>query len=141
MSDATPATTRSPGTRSDLAAIISRRMVSLMREIAGRGPERARTTIGRDHVLVMFRETLTQGERHLVEAGKGEKVHSLREGYQELLQEPATKLIEETLSRKVIGFMSANHFEPDMAAEVFILDPQEDLAVQVSQEAEHAQSS
>jgi uncharacterized protein YbcI len=141
MSDATSAPAPTGETRGEQAAIISRGMVTLMREIVGRGPERARTTIGRDHVLVMFRETLTQGERHLVEAGKTEKVQSLRAGYQELLQDRATKLIEETLYRKVIGFMSANHFEPDMAAEVFILDPQDDAVVEAPQEAEHSQSS
>jgi uncharacterized protein YbcI len=121
------------------AAAISRGMVTLMRQIAGRGPERARTTIGRDHVLVMFRETLTEGERNLVEAGKLDEVEAVRAAYQELLREDASKLIEATLYRKVIGFMSANHFEPDMAAEVFILDPTEDAETEVPQEAEHSE--
>jgi uncharacterized protein YbcI len=119
------------------AAAISKGMVTLMRKIAGRGPERARTTIGRDHVLVMFRETLTEGERNLVDAGKEEQVRAVRAAYQELLRADATKLIEETLYREVIGFMSANHFEPDVAAEVFILNPMEDTATEVPQEAEH----
>jgi uncharacterized protein YbcI len=123
--------------RTEQAKAISRGMVTLMRKIAGRGPEHARTTIGRDHVLVMFRETLTEGERNLIEAGKYAEVESVRSAYQELLRDDAKKLIEETLYRNVIGFMSANHFEPDLAAEVFILDPAEEPVTQVPQEAEH----
>lgn len=131
--------TESPAsTLGDQAATISRGMVTLMRGIAGRGPERARTTIGRDHVLVMFRETLTQGERNLVQAGHEDQVHAVRSAYQEMLEAEATKLIETTLYRKVIGFMSANHFEPDLAAEVFILEPAEESALPATlQEAEH----
>lgn len=125
-------------TLGDQAATISRGMVQLMREIAGRGPERARTTIGRDHVLVMFRETLTEGERNLVDAGKYDEVEAVRSAYQQLLREGAIKLIEETIYRNVIGFMSTNHFDPDLAAEVFVLEPLDASTGNVPpQEAEH----
>jgi uncharacterized protein YbcI len=123
------------------AAHISREMVQLMLKIAGRGPTKARTTIGRDHVLVMFQETLTQGERNLVDNGHEAQVDALRSSYQALLRDDAVTLIETTLDRKVIGFMSANHFEPDMAAEVFMLDPSEEPLAQSPQEAEHETSS
>jgi uncharacterized protein YbcI len=95
-------------------------MVRLMRRISGRGPERARTTISRDHVLVMFRETLADGERNLIEAGDTEEVEALRSADQRLLRNDATKLIEDT---------------PQV---VFILDPAEEPATPVPQEAEHA---
>jgi uncharacterized protein YbcI len=126
--------------RSEQASRISREMVRLMRKIAGRGPTKARTTIGRDHVLVMFHETLTEGERNLVDAGHDAQVEGLRSSYQELLRDDAEALIEETLGRKVIGFMSTNHFDPDMAAEVFVLDPFEEPQSQTPQEGEHEPS-
>lgn len=123
----------------DQAATISRGMVQLMRDIAGRGPERARTTIGRDHVLVMFRETLTEGERNLIDAGRFDEVEAVRSAYQELLRDGAVKLIEETIYRNVIGFMSTNHFDPDLAAEVFVLEPLDASTEHVPpQEAEHS---
>ena len=31
--------------------------------------------------------------------------------------------IEQLIGRKVIGFMSDNHIDPDLAVEVFILEP------------------
>jgi hypothetical protein len=87
----------------------------------------------------MFRETLTEGERNLIEAGDTAEVEAVRSAYQRLLRPEATKLIEETLYRKVIG-MSANHFDPDLAAEVFILDPRDGLPAAVPQEAEHSEA-
>ena len=51
----TSQSTESQGSNAtEQAARISREMVRLMRRLSGRGPTRARTTIGRDHVLVMF---------------------------------------------------------------------------------------
>ena len=47
-------------------------MVELMRRIAGRGPTKARSTIGRDHVLVVFQQTLTNGERVALEEAEHE---------------------------------------------------------------------
>ncbi len=73
-------------THGEIAAHISREMVKLMRRIAGRGPTRARTTIGRDHVLVMFRETLTDGERTLIQNGLTDEVQAVRSGYQKVLR-------------------------------------------------------
>jgi uncharacterized protein YbcI len=126
-------------TRGEQAAHISRQMVRLMRDIVGRGPTKARTTIGRDHVLVMFQETLTQGERNVIESGESHAVELLRSSYQQLLKGRATLLIEDTLERKVIGFMSANNFDPDMAAEVFVLEPAKASADGIPQEGEHTQ--
>ena len=132
MSQPTPS-----GERGDQAAEISREMVKLMRRIAGRGPTKARTTIGRDHVLIMLQDTLTQGERNLVDNGHEENVRVLRAAYQSLMKDEASAMIERVLGRKVIGFMSDNNFEPDMAAEVFILDPDEAVGDGIPQEAEH----
>ena len=109
-----------------LALSISNRMVKLIAETTGRGPTKARTTIGRDHVLVMLRDTLTKGERKLAANGFGDEVLHIRHRYQQVLKAEATAMIEELLGRRVIGFMSDNHLDPDLAAEVFILEPAAD---------------
>jgi uncharacterized protein YbcI len=108
------------------AATISREMVRLMRQTAGRGPTKARTTIGRDQVVVVFQETLTHGEKVLVENGHVDRVRAVRESYQAVLSDDATAMVEQVLDRKVLGFMSTNHFDPDLAVEIFVLDPSED---------------
>ena len=39
------------------------------------------------------------------------------------MRESCSRRIEELTGRKVIGFMSDNYIDPDMAVEVFILEP------------------
>ncbi len=126
--------------RGEQAARISREMVSLMRRISGRGPTRARTTIGRDHVLVMFEDMLTEGERTLVKEGHSDEVDALRRAFQAVLNRPGSDKVAEITGRDVVGFMSANHLQPDMAAEVFILDPKTAPADHGVAEAEHSEA-
>jgi uncharacterized protein YbcI len=98
-------------------------MVQLVAKYTGRGPTKARTTIGRDHVLVLLADTLTKGERSLVAAGFGEQVLTTRRMYQTAMRSDAIELVEGVTGRKVVGFMSDNHLDPDFGAEVFVLDP------------------
>jgi uncharacterized protein YbcI len=105
-----------------LAAEISTLVVRLMSEYTGRGPTKARTTINGDLIAVLLRDTLTKGERQLVALGKVENVMQMRRAFQGAMQEEACAAIEELVGRKVIGFMSDNHADPDLAIEVFVLE-------------------
>src|SRR5205807_6599497 len=49
---------------------ISRAMIRLTHEYTGRGPTRARTTINGTLVAIILEDTLTKGERTLLEAGQ-----------------------------------------------------------------------
>ncbi len=111
-----------------LAAAISNRMVRILRSYSGRGPTKARTTVGRDHVLVVLHDTLTTAERTLVAHGNGELVLQTRHSLQKAMREEATRMVNELTGRTVIGFMSDNHIDPDLAAEVFVLEPRPDSA-------------
>jgi uncharacterized protein YbcI len=116
--------TRSPE-RGSAALEISNGMVQLLARVTGRGPTKARTTIGRDNVFVMLADTLTIGERSLVEAGFGDHVLETRSRYQSAMRHEAVFLIETIMRRKVVGFMSDNHLDPDLACEIFALEPGE----------------
>lgn len=107
----------------ELSVAISNGMVRLLRQYTGRGPTKAHTTIGRDQVLIMLRDTLTRGEQTLVDAGYLEHVMLTRRRFQETMRPEATKMIEELTGRPVVGFMSDNHANPDLGVEVFILEP------------------
>jgi uncharacterized protein YbcI len=115
---APPSATASP------SAQISRGIVKLIRDIVGRGPTKARTTIGHDLVVVLLADTLTKGEIQLAEHGETDLVLSTRHKVQKIMQDNAVEMIESILGRKVIAFMSANHIDPDMAVEVFVLEPE-----------------
>lgn len=94
----------------------------MLREYTGRGPTKARTTIRDNVVLVMLEQTLTKGEQVLVDEGRGDNVSTLRREYQEAMREEASAKIAEITGRNVVAMMSANHLNPDLAAEIFVLD-------------------
>ena len=107
----------------ELAAEISRTVVRALSETTGRGPTKAKTTIGDNGVFVVLQDTLTHGERTLSNAGQGRAVLDLRRRWQAVMQADVSREIEDLTGRKVIGFMSDNHIDPDLAVEVFILEP------------------
>ena len=43
------------------------------------------------------------------------------------MREDLVAAVEILIERKVIAFMSDNHIDPDMAAEIFILEPEDDV--------------
>jgi uncharacterized protein YbcI len=111
-----------PSERGRLAASISTGVVHAFTEHTGRGPTRARTTIDGDLVVVILQDGQTKAERALVRAGKGDTVLRLRRAFQETMRDDLIGIVEGLTQRTVHAFMSANHNEPDAAAEIFILD-------------------
>ena len=109
--------------RGSTAAAISNEAVRLLHDYTGRGPTKARTSINRDSVMVLFGDTLTKGERRLADLGDGGAVLQMRHRFQQAMREDLIALVEKQMERKVIAFMSANHLDPDMAVEVFVLEP------------------
>jgi uncharacterized protein YbcI len=106
-----------------VSAAISNGAVRILREYTGRGPTQARTIVNRDSVMILFADTLTKGERTLAELGDASVVRDVRHRFQQAMREEMTELVEAQLGRKVIAFMSDYHIDPDMAAEVFVLEP------------------
>jgi uncharacterized protein YbcI len=97
--------------------------VRVLRQYTGRGPTQARTVIDRNSVTILLTDALTPAERVLAENGKADHVIKTRHELQVLMRDDFVKLVEEALDRKVIAFMSANHIDPDMGVEVFVLEP------------------
>jgi uncharacterized protein YbcI len=107
----------------ELSAAISNAVVQCTRDYTGRGPTKARTTIGNDIIVTRMEDTLTKGERSLADSGKGDMVTDIRRCFQITMREDLVSRVEELTGRKVIAFMSDNHIDPDYAVEVFVLDP------------------
>jgi uncharacterized protein YbcI len=104
-------------------AAISTSVVHLLREYTGRGPTKAKTYINQDMVTVVLQDLLTKGERSLVTDGQHDAVLTTRHLYQQTMREDLVQTIERLTGRSVIAFMSANHIDPDMAVETFVLAP------------------
>jgi uncharacterized protein YbcI len=109
-----------------LAAAISTTVVRALARATGRGPTKARTTLGENGVFVVLEDTLTRGERTLNDAGHAEAVLDLRRRWQRVMEKDLSREIEVLTGRTVVGFMSDNHIDPDLAVEVFVLAPRSD---------------
>ena len=120
---ATPDTPTPLLPRGECAAAISTLVVRLMTEYTGRGPTKARTYIDEDLITVLLQNLLTKGERSLVQDGRRELVQSTRFAFQQTMKQDLIRGVENITGRNVLAFMSANHLEPDMAAEIFVLHP------------------
>jgi uncharacterized protein YbcI len=107
---------------SSLQLALSNALVGFLREYTGRGPTKARTSIRDNVVVVMLEQTLTKGEQVLVKKGRKEQVLMLRREYQEAMRDESSAKVAELTGRKVIAFMSANHLDPDLASEIYVLD-------------------
>jgi uncharacterized protein YbcI len=118
------ASTEAVPTGSAAGAAISNAVVRLMSEYTGRGPTKARTHLSTDLVSVVLADVMTKGERSLVNDGKGDLVLSTRFAYQQTMRHDLIAAVQDITGREVAAFMSANHLEPDMAIESFVLVPQ-----------------
>jgi uncharacterized protein YbcI len=111
------------------ALAISNAIVRMHREYYGRGATRARTVIQRNYVVCFLDDIYTPLERTLIEAGERDQVFTTRLAFQRAMEERFSAAVEEIMERKVIAFMSQVHFDPDLAAEIFVLAPEgEDTA-------------
>ena len=115
--------TEHPRPQGELAAAISNAVVGALARTTGRGPTRAKTTLGENGVFVVLQDSLTRGEQTLADAGEGRAVLDLRRRWQSIMQADVTRDIERLTGRKVVGLMSDNHIDPALAVEVFVLEP------------------
>jgi uncharacterized protein YbcI len=106
-----------------LAAAISNRVVRVLSEYTGRGPTRARTFFNDDLITVLVQDTLTKGERSLVQDGKSELVMTVRREFQDTMERELVAGVQELTGREVVAFFSANHLDPDAALESFLMAP------------------
>ena len=117
---------RDGAVQNDVTSAISDAMASLLSRHTGRGATSSRTTFSRDLVVCVMEDALTKGEKSLVQYGRPEAVLSIRKAYQESMAQDAISIVEELSGRGVTAFMSSNHIDPDLAVEIFILQPATD---------------
>jgi uncharacterized protein YbcI len=108
------------------AAAVSNAITRLHREYFGRGATRTRTVIQRNYISVFMDDVYTPVERTLIDAGLRDSVRQTRHAFQDAMSGRFSNAVEEIMERKVIAFMSQVHFDPDMSAELFVLEPRGD---------------
>ena len=113
------------GDRGKLAASISNAVVGIHRQYFGRGASRTRTVMGADYVICFLEDIYTPVERTLIDAGRFPAVQEMRKAFQDTMEDKFSAAVAELTGRKVIGFLSQVHVDPDLAVETFILDSQD----------------
>jgi uncharacterized protein YbcI len=114
--------------RGEMLAQISTALVQLHSRYYGKGPTKAKSHIVDDTVVCILRGGFTTVERTLIETGAVESVYQMRRSFQQAMEEEFRRVVEAATDRRVIAYMSSIHVEPDLAVEVFVLEPREEPA-------------
>lgn len=120
------------GALGEALAEISNALVGLHKRFYGKGPVRAKTFLVDNTVLCLLEGGFTIVERTLIDIGRDEVVRDLRHNFQLAMQEQFTEVVETRLNRHVVAYLSQVHTDPDIAVELFMLEPTESPA-----DAEH----
>jgi uncharacterized protein YbcI len=104
-------------------ARISTGLVQLHSRYYGKGPTKAKTHLVDDTVVSILRGGFTPAERTLIDEGDVDAVYSMRRSFQKAMEEQFTAVVEEATGRTVIAYMSQIHHDPDLAVEIFVLEP------------------
>jgi uncharacterized protein YbcI len=105
------------------ATAIGNAITRLHRDHYGRGATTTRTIMQRNYAIAFLEGIYTPAERTLIDAGQEEAVKETRQVFQMAMRQRFSDAVEEITGRKVIAFMSQVHFAPDLAAEIFVLEP------------------
>ena len=119
--------TGEPGGETDgaLRQDISNAIVGLYKDHYGKGPTRCRTYVQPELVVVVLGGGYTASEQTMFAGGRWYEVREARQLWQDTMQARFIETIEGLTGRRVQAFMSANHQDPDLAVELFVLDKEE----------------
>lgn len=114
---------RPPATPDGLGEL-TRRLVQVLRNSAGRGPGVAHSHwAGPDALLALFRDGSTKVEDTLTRHGQDAVALRYRKALQDALENEMKAVVESATGRTVVTVLSCAHFEPDVMAEIFLLEP------------------
>jgi uncharacterized protein YbcI len=110
------------GSGGELNASIARAVVRIYHRVCGRGPTKARATYRGNVVVVVLEQVLTQAERSLVASGRYDEALALRRGLHGAMRDELALAVGGLTRCRVRAVMGEAQFDPDVAAEVFLLD-------------------
>ena len=114
-----------PKREGERLAEISNGLVQLHSQFYGKGPTAAKTFRMHDTIVCVLREGFTTVERTLIDDGKPEAVYSIRRTFQKAMESRFRDVVERATGKTVVAYMSQIHVDPDVAVELFLLEPGE----------------
>jgi len=116
-------TTDSVARHGDKLAAVTNGIVHLFREYYGRGPNKAKSYILDERIVVcVLEDTMTTVEQTLVKCGEHDMVRQVRLKFQEAMADEFTTVVEKAMGRGVAAYHSQLTMEPDMGFEFFVLE-------------------
>jgi uncharacterized protein YbcI len=109
--------------RGEVLAQISTGLVQLHSRYYGKGPTKAKTFLVDDTVISILRGGFTTVEHTLISEGNVDAVYDIRRSFQAAMKEQFTAVVEGATGRRVTAYMSQIHHDPDLAVEIFVLEP------------------
>jgi uncharacterized protein YbcI len=97
-------------------------LVGIHTEHLGRGPSSAWTFHQGNVIVTLMHDVLTPAERSLVRNEQAEAVGRIRHLFQTAMENDFREAVERLAGCRVLAFISGNDFDPDIAAELFVLD-------------------
>src|SRR4051794_21337899 len=109
--------------RGEMLAQISTGLVQLHSRYYGKGPTKAKTHWVDDTIVCILRGGFTTVERTLLDTGQVESVYQMRRSFQGAMEAEFRRIVEDSAGRHVIAYMSSINVDPELAVEIFVLEP------------------
>jgi uncharacterized protein YbcI len=106
----------------ELSHAIANAVVRGHSRFVGRGPVKAHAFYRHNIIVVVMRDAQTQTEQSLVADSQQDAVFELRRQLHQVMHGPLLRAVEAITGHRVEASMSATHVNPDLAAELFVLD-------------------
>jgi len=104
-------------------AEVTNGIVKLFREYYGRGPNKAKSYMLDDRIVVcVLEDTMTTVEQTLVNNGDHDMVRQVRLRFQEAMALEFKTVVEKAMGRRVAAYHSQLTMQPDMGFEFFVLE-------------------
>ena len=104
-------------------AAISNGLVRLHTQFYGKGPTKAKTHAVDDTIVSVLWNGFTTVEATLIDQGEGETVAAFRRTFQSAMEDQFRAVVEEETGRRVVAYMSQVNVDPNVAVELFLLEP------------------
>jgi uncharacterized protein YbcI len=118
-------TTHSVNHHGEQLAAVTNGIVQLFREYYGRGPNKAKSYLLDERIVVcVLEDTMTTVEQTLVKNGHNDMVRQVRLTFQEAMASEFKLVVEQAMERRVSAYHSQLTMDPDMGFEFFVLEDQ-----------------
>jgi uncharacterized protein YbcI len=108
------------GDGGELLSHLSNEMVRAKKRFFGKGPDRAKSYLLDDLLIVVMRGGLTTAEQTMKSFGQYDMIRDFRQLFENEMTEHLEGLVEEATGRKVVTYQSQIMFDPDMIVEMFV---------------------